>query len=72
MTASLFDTREEFKVGSFDGKDEHWVHWSLKFEAFTSLLGWEDAMATASTLGTEVSLKGVGQVVTDTARALFS
>ena len=72
MTAPLIDTRGEFKVGSFDGKDEHWVHWSLKFEAFTSLLGWEDAMATAATLGTEVSLKGVEQVVTDTARALFS
>ena len=72
MTASLIDTRGEFKVGSFDGKDEHWVHWSLKFEAFTGLLGWEDAMATASTLGTEGSLKGVEQVVTDTARALFS
>ena len=72
MTAPLVDTRREFKVGSFDGKDEHWVHWSLKFEAFTSLLGWEDAMATAATLGTEVSLKGVEQAVTDTARALFS
>ena len=72
MTAPLVDTRGEFKVGSFDGKDEHWVHWSLKFEAFTSLLGWEDAMSTAAMHGTEVSLQGVEQLVTETARALFS
>ena len=72
MTAPLVDTRGEFKVGSFDGKDEHWVHWSLKFEAFTSLLGWEDAMSTAAMHGTEVSLQGVEQLVIETARALFS
>ena len=72
MTAPLIDRMGEFKVGSFDGKDEHWVHWSLKFEAFTSLLGWEDAMSTAAMHGTEVSLQGVEQLVTETARALFS
>ena len=72
MTAPLIDTRGEFKVGYFDGNDEHWVHWSLKFEAFTSLLGWEDAMTTAAMHGTEVSLQGVEQTVTETARALFS
>ena len=43
MTAPLIDTRGEFKVGSFDVKDEHWVHWSLKFE-----VGWKDAMSTAA------------------------
>ena len=72
MTASLIDTRGEFKVGSLDGKDEHWVHWSLKFEASTSLLGWDDAMNTAALHGTEVSLQGVVQAVAETARALFS
>ena len=48
------------------------MHWSLKFEAFTSLLGWDDAMTTAAMHGTEVSLQGVEQAVTETARALFS
>ena len=46
--------------------------WSLKFEAFTRLLGWEDAMSTAAMHGTEVSLQGNEQLVTETARALFS
>ena len=72
MTAPLVDTRRVFKVGSSDGKDEHWVHWSLKLEAFTSLLGWEDAMSTAAVHGTDASLQGVEQLVTETARALFS
>ena len=71
MTAPLVDTRGDFKVGSFDGKDAHWVLWSLKFEAFTSLFGWEDAMPTAAVHGTEASLQGVDQLVTETARALF-
>ena len=47
MTAALLDTRSEIKVPNFDGRDEHWPEWSVKFESYALLLGWGDRLTEA-------------------------
>ncbi|CAK0870594.1 unnamed protein product [Prorocentrum cordatum] len=44
----VVDVRTDMRLQRFDGTDERWADWSLRFEAYTALLGMEDLMTEAA------------------------
>ncbi|CAK0836065.1 unnamed protein product [Prorocentrum cordatum] len=44
----VVDVRTDMRLQRFDGTDEKWGDWSLRFEAYTALLGMEDLMTEAA------------------------
>ena len=51
------DVRTDMKLQRFDGTDEKWGDWSLRFEAYTARLGMENCMVEAE-LQAEPALNG--------------
>ncbi|CAK0869723.1 unnamed protein product [Prorocentrum cordatum] len=43
----VVDVRTDMRLQRFDGTDEKWGDWSLRFEAYTALLGFEEFMTAA-------------------------
>eukprot|EP00974_Lingulodinium_polyedra_P106265 10284346-Lingulodinium_polyedra.AAC.1 len=43
----IVDARLDVKVAQFSGRDEDWFMWAIRFEAYTSLLGWQAMMDAA-------------------------
>ena len=56
----MLDTRTEMKVNSFNGDDAQWQIWTLRFEAYTALLGWEDLMAAAAEATVPIHMDSIG------------
>ncbi|CAK0856495.1 unnamed protein product [Prorocentrum cordatum] len=50
VAIDVVDVRTDMRLQRFDRTDERWGDWSLRFEAYTALLGFEDLM-------TEVALR---------------
>ena len=48
MTSQVVDTRTEMKITQFSGEEKDWAVWSLRFEAYSALIGYEDIMAHAA------------------------
>eukprot|EP00959_Pyramimonas_sp_CCMP1952_P334055 6995981-Pyramimonas_sp.AAC.1 len=44
----VVDVRTDMRLQRFDGTDERWGDWSLRFEAYTALLGMGDLMTEAA------------------------
>jgi len=38
------DTKVDFRLGSFSGRDEDWFIWALRFGAYAGSLGWNDVL----------------------------
>ena len=48
MAVDVVDVRTDMRLQRFDGTDEKWGDWSLRFEAYTALLGLEELMTEAA------------------------
>ena len=68
----IIDARLDVKVAQFSGRDEDWFLWCLRFEAYTSLLGWQGYMETARDLGTEVRNEVLAEEAGQVSLGLFN
>ncbi len=72
-TANLVvDMKSEVKCGGFSGKHEDWPVWSVKFEAYTELVGLGSHIAIAASHVGVMTLSTLGQTANDIARALYA
>ena len=49
--ASLLDTRGEVKIATFRGDEKDWGLWFLRFESYSSIIGWKPLMDAARDWG---------------------
>ena len=70
--ASIIDTKGEVRVGNFNGSDDSWPIWCLRFEACTDLLGWGQFMETAATQPNEIDRTAMSPDSETVGRALYN
>eukprot|EP00974_Lingulodinium_polyedra_P036547 3505094-Lingulodinium_polyedra.AAC.1 len=58
----IVDARTDMRLQRFDGSDEKWPDWCLRFEAYTGLLGMEFLMTAAADMPTPIDETTLGEV----------
>ena len=66
------DTRGQFSVSTFSGKDDDWPAWCVKFESYCELVGLGAQMEEAVVYSGSLSLAALGTRANDTARVVFA
>ena len=72
MATALLDTRAVVHIKVFDGKDEGWSEWCVKFEGYTALLDWDQAMEQAAAFPNEVENSALGAGAHQVSRQLYA
>jgi hypothetical protein len=67
----LVDTRQEMKITKHSGSEKDWAVWALRFEAYTGLLGFEDAMSTAANMQQPVRIDEMNEESLEISKALW-
>ena len=69
---AVVDTRGDFKVPEFTGRNEDWPTWCVRFEAYAELAGWYDRLEIAGKETQFISLATASDENLAVARALYS
>ncbi len=67
----LVDTRQEMKITKHSGSEKDWAVWALRFEAYTGLLGFEDAMSIAANMQQPVRIDEMNAESLEISKALW-
>ena len=65
------DTRPEMKITKHSGSEKDWPIWSLRFEAYTGLLGFEEVMSAAADSAVPIRYGSLNEVNQEISKALW-